>query len=59
MRIAAPGALPVDVQVNQRQGEMHVVVRTADGAMQLSLRDDLPQLVNALDRAICTSVSLK
>ena len=51
VRIAAPGGLPVDVQVNQRGGEMRVVVRTADGGMQLSLRQDLPQLVNALDRA--------
>ncbi len=51
VRIAPPGAPPVDVQVNQRQGEVHVVVRTSDDAMQLSLRQDLSQLVNALDRA--------
>ena len=51
LRIAAPGGLPVDVQVNQRPGEMRVVVRTSDSGMQLSLREDLPQLVNALDQA--------
>jgi hypothetical protein len=51
LRIAAPGGLPVDVQVNQHPGEIRVVVRTADDGMQLSLRQDLPQLVDALDRA--------
>ena len=51
LRIAPQGAPPVDIQVNQRQGEVHVVVRTPDEGMQLSLRQDLPQLVNALDRA--------
>jgi hypothetical protein len=51
VRIAPPGAPPVDVQVNQRQGEVHVVVRTSDDAMQLSLRQDLSRLVTALDRA--------
>jgi hypothetical protein len=51
LRLVPPGAPPVDVQFNQRQGEVHVVVRTSDETMQLSLRQDLPQLVNALDRA--------
>jgi len=51
VRIAAPGSLPVDVQLKQSEGEVRVMVRTSDGVMQSSLRQDLPQLVNALDRA--------
>ena len=51
MRIAAPDTPAVDVQVNQRRGEVYVAVRTADPVLQSSLRQDLPQLVNSLDRA--------
>jgi hypothetical protein len=51
LRITPSGAPPVDVQVNQRQSEVRVLVRTSDESMQLSLRQDLPELVNALDRA--------
>jgi hypothetical protein len=51
MRITAPDTPAVDVQVNQRQGEVYVAVRTADPLLQSSLRQDLPQLVNSLDRA--------
>jgi hypothetical protein len=51
MRITAPDTPAVDVRVNQRQGEVYVAVRTADPVLQASLRQDLPQLVNSLDRA--------
>lgn len=51
LRIAAPDSSTVDVQVNQRQGEVFVAVRTADQGLQASLRQDLPQLVTSLDRA--------
>jgi len=51
VRIAAPDAAPVDVQVNQRQGQVFVAVRTADPSLQTSLRQDLSQLVTSLDRA--------
>jgi hypothetical protein len=51
VRIAPPDAAPVDVQVNQRQGQVFVAVRTADLSLQTSLRQDLPQLVTSLDRA--------
>jgi hypothetical protein len=37
--------------VTQRQGEVQVVVRTADANLQNSLRQNLPELVNALDRS--------
>jgi hypothetical protein len=51
VRIAPPDAPSVDVQVNARQGQVYVAVRTADPGLQTSLRQDLPQLVNSLDRA--------
>jgi hypothetical protein len=51
LRIAAPDSSTVDVQVNQRQGEVFVAVRTVDQGLQASLRQDLPQLVTSLDRA--------
>jgi len=51
VRIAPAGAVPVDLHVSQRAGEIHVSVRTADAAMQTSLRQDLPTLVNSLERA--------
>jgi hypothetical protein len=51
LRIPTPDASTVDVQVNQRQGQVLVAVRTADEGLQASLRQDLPQLVTSLDRA--------
>jgi len=51
LRVAPPDAVPVDVHVRQRSGEVHVAVRTADPNLQISLRRELPDLVNSLDRA--------
>jgi hypothetical protein len=51
LRIGTAESKPVDVQVNQRQGQVYVAVRTADPGLQSSLRQDLPQLVNSLDHA--------
>jgi hypothetical protein len=51
LRIAAADASTVEVQVNQRQGHVYVAVRTADEGLQTSLRQELLQLVNSLDRA--------
>ena len=41
----------MDVRVHQHQGETHVVVRAAEETTRLALRQDLPHLVTALDRA--------
>lgn len=51
LRVARPESSPVDVQLTQRAGEVHVAVRTADPVLQTSLRQDLPSLVNSLERA--------
>ncbi|MEQ1886156.1 MAG: flagellar hook-length control protein FliK [Bryobacteraceae bacterium] len=51
VRVTRPDAHPVDVQIRQRAGEIHVAVRTPDGGLQKSLRDGLPDLVDSLDRA--------
>lgn len=51
VRVAPPGKPPVEVRVHQQQGETHVVVRTAEETTRSALRQDLPQLVSALDRA--------
>jgi len=51
VRIAPAGAVPVDLHVAQRAGEIHVSVRTADTGMQTSLRQDLGTLANSLERA--------
>jgi hypothetical protein len=51
LRVAPPESSPVDVQVTQHAGEVHVAVRTADPALQTALRQDLPSLVNSLERA--------
>lgn len=51
VRVIRPDAHPVDVQVRQRAGEIHVAVRTPDVDLQRSLRDGLPELVHSLDRA--------
>ena len=49
VRISAPDTAPVDVQVKQRGGEVQVAVRTADGGLQTSLRQDLDTLVARLE----------
>lgn len=51
VRIAQPEAPPVDLQVTQRAGEVHVSVRTPDAGLQSSLRQELGTLVNSLERA--------
>jgi hypothetical protein len=51
VRISAANTPVVDVQVQQRQGQVFVAVRTGDEGLQTSLRQDLPRLVTALDRA--------
>jgi len=51
VRVAPADAAPVDLQVTQRAGEVHVAVRTPDLNLQSSLRQDLPELVNSLERA--------
>ena len=51
MRIAAPSAPAVDIQVTQRGGEVQVTVRSPDQDLRSALRQDLPELVSALDRA--------
>ena len=51
VRIAPPGRLPVDVRVHQQRGETHVVVRAGEETTRAILRQDLPRLVTALDRA--------
>lgn len=51
VRVNQIGAPAVDLQVTQRQGQVHVAVRTPDSGLQTSLRQNLPDLVNALDRA--------
>jgi hypothetical protein len=50
VRIARPEAPPVDVQLTERAGQVHVAVRTPDPALQASLRQDLNTLVNSLER---------
>jgi hypothetical protein len=51
IRIAPPDSPPVDLRVVERSGQVHVDVRTADGALQTSLRQDLGTLTNSLERA--------
>jgi hypothetical protein len=51
VRVSQAQSSPVDLQVTQRGGEVHVAVRTADPALQSSLRRDLPTLVNSLEHA--------
>jgi hypothetical protein len=51
VRIATPQAPAVDVHLVERAGQLHVAVRTADGGLQTSLRQDLGSLVNSLGRA--------
>lgn len=51
IRIAPPGAAPVDLRVTERSGQVRVDVRTADTAMQTALRQNLGTLTNSLERA--------
>jgi hypothetical protein len=49
VRISAPDAVPVDLQVKERDGAVHVAVHTADAGLQASLRQDLNTLVDRLE----------
>jgi hypothetical protein len=54
LHVAAPSGGPqnsVDIRIAQRAGEIQVSVHTPDPALQANLRQDLPTLVNSLDRA--------
>ncbi len=51
VRIASPQAPAVDVHLIERGGQINVAVRTPDGSLQTSLRQDLGSLVNSLERA--------
>jgi hypothetical protein len=56
LRVSAPesnssAGANVDIRVTQRAGEVLVTVHTPDPALQANLRQDLPELVNSLDRA--------
>ena len=51
VRIAQPDSPAVDVRLVERAGQVQVTVRTPDAALQSSLRQDLPALVNSLERA--------
>ena len=49
LRVDRPEAPPVDLHMVERGGEVHVTVRTADAALQTSLRQDLGNLVRTLE----------
>jgi hypothetical protein len=51
VRIATPQAPAVDVRLVERAGQLQVSVRTSDGGLQTSLRQDLGSLVNSLERS--------
>jgi Flagellar hook-length control protein FliK len=51
IRISPADSPAVDLRVVERAGQVHVDVRTADSAMQSSLRQDLGNLTNSLERA--------
>ena len=51
VRVSAPQSPAVDVQLTERAGQVHVAVRTGDGNLQASLRQDLASLVNSLERS--------
>lgn len=51
LRIMQPDAPPVDLQVSERAGAIHVSVRTPEAALQGSLRQDLGTLSSSLERA--------
>jgi hypothetical protein len=50
VRISQGDGAPVDLHVTERGGEIQVSVRTADAAMQTSLRQDLGTLSSSLER---------
>ena len=51
VRISRPDAPAVDVHLMERAGGVHVAVRTPDGGLQTSLRQDLSSLVKSLEHA--------
>jgi hypothetical protein len=53
LRVSSPSgdSSPIDIRVAQRAGQMQVTVHTDDPALQANLRQDLPELVQSLDRA--------
>ncbi len=51
IRIPQADSSTVDLRVIERAGQLHVDVRTSDGAMQTSLRQDLGTLTNSLQKA--------
>jgi hypothetical protein len=51
VRIAPPQAPAVDIQMIGRGGQVRVAVRTADGGLETSLRQELGVLVNSLERS--------
>jgi len=51
VRIAPPQGSAVDIQMMERGGQVHVAVRTADGELETSLRQDLGTLMNSLERS--------
>ena len=51
VRISAPDAVPVDLHIAERGGEVRVAVRTADAELQASLRQDLGTLVDRLEHS--------
>jgi hypothetical protein len=51
IRIPQADSSTIDLRVVERAGQLHVDVRTSDGAMQTSLRQDLGTLTNSLERA--------
>jgi len=51
VRISAPDAVPVDLHIAERGGEVRVSVRTADAELQTSLRQDLGNLVDRLEHS--------
>lgn len=50
VRVSSPDTAPVDLQVRERGGAVHVAVRTADGTMQTALRQDLGVLMDRLEQ---------
>ncbi len=50
VRISSPDAVPIDLRIHQRGGEVHVAVRTADAELNTSLRHDLGTLVDRLEQ---------
>jgi hypothetical protein len=51
LRIAQPDRPALDLRVTQREGEIHVAVRTPDTGLETALRQDLGALTSSLERA--------